>query len=200
MAETTLIVVGLMLAYWLVLILRATTLTGLAETVTLSGTGVYTGAAGLGQATGSLNPGQGTWSAMSSALTFGTGSGQVNQVYIAQRTVGATTNDNLDLSGSLLSPVGDSITFTKIKLLMINIESPDGTKKLQVGPNAVANAFQGPFGALTANVYIEVTNFATLINEPVTGYTVTAGTADILVLRNPTAGSVTYDILIMGIG
>jgi hypothetical protein len=178
----------------------ATTLTNLQETLTLSGVGSYAGANVLGQAAGALNLPGGPWTAMATTLTFGTGSGQVNQVFIAQRTVGAGANDNLDLSGVLTSPIGDSIAFTKVKLLVIAIESPDGTKKLKIGPNNVSNAFQGPFGAVTANVYLEMTNWLTLINEPVVGYTVTPGTADLLVINNPGAGAVTYDIAIFGLG
>ena len=180
----------------------ATTLTALSETLTLSGTGSYTGAANAagGSPGGSINLGSGSWAAMIDTLTFGTGNNQVNQVYIAQRTVAAGSDDNLDLSGSLKSPVGDTIAFTKIKLCVISIVSPDGTKSLRVGPNGVSNAFQGPWGAVTANVYNTITNFDCIVNEPIAGYTVTDGTGDILPIHNPGAGSVTYNVIILGLG
>ena len=46
------------------------------------------------------------------SLTYGTGSGQANKLYIASRTVTATTADNLDLAGSLSDGLGNTITFT----------------------------------------------------------------------------------------
>jgi hypothetical protein len=140
-----------------------------------------------------------TWAQMLTTLGFGTGSGQANNRYVAQRTLGAGLNDDLDLSGSLTNDFGETLTLTKVKLLVVSIVAPDGTKKLRVGPQGVANAFQGPFGGVTAPCYKEVTHWDPVINEPVNGYTVTPGTGDILRINNPGAGSVTYNILIVGL-
>jgi hypothetical protein len=178
-----------------------TTLTSLSETLTLTGQGSYTGASGLGQAAGSLNVPGGLWSAMQAQLTFGSGSGQANQVYIAQRTVAAAADDNLGLNGGgLLSPVGDVIAFTKVKLILVAIEAPDGTKKLNVGPNGVANAAPLSFGGVAAGAYKVVTNWEVIALEPVAGYTITPATSFLLPIHNPGTGSVTYDVLVLGIG
>jgi hypothetical protein len=135
---------------------------------------------------------------LSFALTYGTGSGKANKIYTAQRTVTATTADNLDLAGSLTDLNGSAITFTKIKLILIAIVSPDGTKTLRVGPRGVSNTYQGAFGGTGATVYKDFTHWDVVEYEPVTGRTVTAGTGDILGIYNPSASSVTYEIIIAG--
>jgi hypothetical protein len=101
------------------------------------------------------------------------------------------------LSGSLTDGLGNVISATKLKLLILSVSSPDGTKAIRVGPRGVSNTIQGPWGGTGATVYTDVTHWHVLY-EPVAGWTVTAGTGDILGLYNPGAGSVTYSILLAG--
>lgn len=129
--------------------------------------------------------------------TNGTGSFQVNQVYCAQRALAATTFDLLDMAGSLTN-LGGTITFTKIKYLRVEIVSPDGTKVLRVGPQNQSNPVPLGWGGTGATVYREV-YYAEEWNMPYAGFTVTAGTGDILPIYNPGATSVTYAILIAGL-
>lgn len=135
---------------------------------------------------------------LSVSLAYGTGSGQANWAYYASRTVTATTADNLDLSGSLADGLGNTISATKLKLLAVAISSPDGTKSLRVGPRGVSNTFQGPWGGVAATDYVTVTTWH-VIYEPVAGYTITAGTGDVLGIYNSSATSVTYSILMAGV-
>lgn len=135
---------------------------------------------------------------LSISLTYGTGSGNANWAYYASRTVNATTADNLDLSGSLTDGLGNTISATKLKLLVIGIASPDGTKTLRVGPRGVANTFQGPWGGTASTDYVSVTTWH-VIYEPVAGYTITGGTGDVLGIYNSSAGSLTYSILLAGV-
>lgn len=130
--------------------------------------------------------------------TFGTGSGECNWLYYASRSVGATTADNFDLAGSLTDAFGTTITATKLKVLVVAIDSPDGTKKLRVGPRGVANAAQLCFGGTGATDYIEVFDWLVL-QELVAGWTITGGSADIVGVYNSGAGSVTYSILMAGV-
>jgi hypothetical protein len=132
------------------------------------------------------------------AFTFGTGSGQANKLYIASRTVATVTADNLDLAGSLADGLGNTITFTSLKLMLFAITSPDGTKTLRIGPRNQSNPFQGPWGGTGATVYQDVTHHW-YGYEPVAGWAVTAGTGDILGVYNPSAGSVTYTVLLVGV-
>lgn len=130
------------------------------------------------------------------SLTFGTGSGAANWAYYASRALAGTTADNLDLSGSLTDGLGNTITATKLKLAVISISSPDGTKNLRVGPRGVANAMLAGFG--DASDYSSVTHWW-VYYEPVTGATVTAGTGDMFCIYNPTGSSITYSIMMAGV-
>lgn len=132
-------------------------------------------------------------------LTDGTGSGNANEVYVARNTITTGANLDLDLSGALTNPLGQTIVFTGIKVLLVQLAaaSMDGTNKVRVGPAGVTNAWQGPWGGTGATVYHEVYEalyFATRYGA----WAVTAGTADILRITNPGASSVTVDVLLIG--
>jgi hypothetical protein len=132
------------------------------------------------------------------SFTYGTGSGQANKLYYASRTVATVTADNLDLAGSLADGLGNTITFTSLKLMLFAVLEPDGTDTLRIGPRNQSNPFQGPWGGTGATVYQDVTHHW-YAYAPVAGWTVTAGTGDILGVYNPSAGSVTYSVLLVGV-
>src|SRR5262245_44004825 len=165
----------------------------------LTGNLVLSGNVGLVTPSVTLVFGQGNWATMRQQLTYGTGANQIKNLWWNQRTVAAGLNDNLDLSGVLGNDFDAAIGFTAIKLLIVSIVAPDGVKKLQVGPLGITNAFPGKWGGVTALYYDEIFAFNEVINYPWAGYPVTAGTADILGIKNPTAGSVTYNIAIAGV-
>jgi hypothetical protein len=129
-------------------------------------------------------------------LEFGTGTGQANALYIASRTVTATTADNINLTS--LSMGGTTFSLTKVKYVLIAISGADGTKSLQVGPKGVSNAVQLGWGGTGATVYDTVITDREW-KHPYAGWTVTATTADILGIYNPGASSVTYGIVIAGL-
>lgn len=130
----------------------------------------------------------------------GTSSGQFDNWWHDSRTVTATTYDNLDLRGGTVSTKLNLILdFQKIKLGVISIRSPDGTKSLLVGPQNITNAWQGPWGGVGATVYTTVLHSHVFAFDPYTGFAVAAGTGDILGIYNPGASSVTYDIFLLGI-
>ncbi len=129
-------------------------------------------------------------------LQWGTGTNQANALYVASRTVSATTADNLNLSSLALA--GTTFSFTRIKYVLIALSGPDGTKSLRVGPQGVSNAAQLWAGGTAAG------NYETVITDrewkhPYAGWTVTASTADILGIYNPGASSVTYGVVIAGL-
>jgi hypothetical protein len=135
---------------------------------------------------------------LSFGIADGTGAGQASKWYRAKRTIAAGANDDLDLSGVLASPLtGATLAFTGIKAIIISIYSPDGTKLLRVGPGSVSNPWSGPIKGTTP--YIEVPYVLPLISPSAAGWSVTAGTGDILRITNPGATSVDYFIWIVGI-
>lgn len=132
------------------------------------------------------------------ATTFstGTGSGKAQVLYHAERTLATTTADNLDLAGGILSAFGTA-TFTKIKAIAIKVVTTTAGYRLEVG--AGSNAFASMLGSATDKVIVQADGMVVLV-APIDGYTITAGTGDILKINNPSGGSVVYDIAVLGEG
>ncbi len=129
---------------------------------------------------------------------YGTGNQQIDKWYLDTRTLAATTYDDLDLAGGVTDFQGNAITFTKIKRAFLAVLDPDGTKKVRFGPQGRTNAAQLWFGGTAAAVYEEVVWYTDRI-DTYTGWTVTAGTGDILSVYNPTGSSLSYTIWLMGV-
>jgi len=135
-------------------------------------------------------------------LDFGTGSAQANKLYIAKRTLAATTYDDLDMSGTALDVgvgLANVFSITVLKLAVVAIVTPDGTKKLRVGPQGRAAAFAAPYGGVGVTVYKEVTRWDVPVWESVAGYAVANAATDVFPIYNPTASSIDYWVLLCGI-
>jgi hypothetical protein len=161
----------------------------------LTGSGTLTSPKDLSTPTDAVAIGSGNFDEVAIEFADGNGSEEAEAWWHDERTVAATTADNIDLAGSLTGPFGVTVTALKIKWIILAIDTPDGIKTIRVGPRGVSNAFQGPWGGTGATVYQDVTHHLPLF-EPFTGWTVTAGTGDILGIYNPSAVSVTYRIWI----
>ncbi len=129
-------------------------------------------------------------------LGNGTASGQANALFADQRTIGASSSENLDLAGVLVDPLGATLTFTTIKAIKIKAADAN-TNNVLVG-GAASNTFVGPFSDATDIVAVKPGGIFMWV-APQTGATVTASTGDILKIANSggTTG-VTYDIFIIG--
>lgn len=128
-------------------------------------------------------------------LANGTGADQANQVWSDTRTLSSGSNETLDLSGSLTNAAGESVTFTKVKLLYVRNK---GTTTLTVG-GAASNGFISPFGASTDTLNVRAGGVAVLFAPDATGYAAAAGTADQLKVTNAAGASCDYDIAIIGV-
>ena len=129
-------------------------------------------------------------------LTNGTGSGQANQIFSDQRTLTASSTENLDLAGSLANPFGATITFATVKAIRVCAAAAN-TNNVVVG-GAGTNTFNGPFSDATDKVAVKPGG-CFLAVAPGVGWTVTASTGDILLVANSGSGtSVTYDVTIVG--
>jgi ABC-type amino acid transport substrate-binding protein len=132
------------------------------------------------------------------ALTHGVLAGQGDLVFHDSRTIAPSANDDLDLAGVLLDPVGTLLTFVRVKALIVAAWT--------------TNANNVVIGAAGANQWVGLLNATgTITLKPggVQAYfagqadavasTVVAATGDILRVANSGAGtSVTYDIIIVG--
>jgi hypothetical protein len=165
-------------------------------TYALTGKGSLTSTSDLSSVFDNLGIGQGNFDAINNTLSDGTGNNQAQSWAHDEITIATTANADLDLT-AMTNNFG-AVAFSKIKFLLIDIDSPDGTKAVRVGPQNVTNGWQGPWGGVGATVYQEVFTQMLLVH-PYAGWTVTNSSADILRINNPTAGSVTLRYLIIGL-
>lgn len=130
-------------------------------------------------------------------LLDGVGVDQADRLFTDQRTINASSNDDLDLAAVLTDAFGQTITFARIKAILV-VAAAGNTNDVVIGA-AAANAFVGPFGASTHTVRVRPGGMALLACKDATGWAVTAGTGDILRIANSAGGtSVTYDIVLIG--
>jgi hypothetical protein len=132
------------------------------------------------------------------SLTDGLGANQATNIFSDQRTLAASATENIDLNGALTNAFGQTVNFTKVKLLAI-FAAAANTNDVIVG-NAATNGFISPFGAATHTVAVKPGGCLLLAAPDANGYAVTAATADLLKILNSGAGtSITYDIVVIGL-
>lgn len=130
-------------------------------------------------------------------LTNGTGADQANMIWMDQRTLTASSTEDLDLYGGLTNSFGTTINFTSIKGILIYAAAAN-TNDVVVGGDGSA-AFVNWVSDATDKIVVKPGGLFALINSNANGYAVTATTADILQIANSSSGtSVTYDIILLG--
>lgn len=136
---------------------------------------------------------------LNAKVTFanGTGANQVNALWTDTRTLAASATENLDLAGVLTDGFGTTKTFTTVKSIVVTALAAN-TNNVIVG-GAITNAWVGPFSDSTATHSVRPGGWYGF-GFGGTGYTVTAGTRDILKIANSSSGTaVTYSIVILGV-
>lgn len=129
-------------------------------------------------------------------LLNGITASKADVIFSDRRTIAASGNEDLDLSGTLENALGEAAVFAKVKAILVRAASGN-TNNVVIGP-AAANGFTGPFGAATDRVAIPPGG-AFLVAAPSAGWAVTAGTGDLLNVANSGAGTaVEYDIIVVG--
>jgi hypothetical protein len=131
-------------------------------------------------------------------LTTGTGAGQADKIFADTRTLAASATEDLDLAAVLTDGLGSTITFARIKAVVVRA-SAENTNLVQVtrpASNGVPLFMAAGDGiALRPGETFGV--FAGV--EDAVGHVVTAGTGDLLTLTNSAGStSVTYDVIIIG--
>lgn len=131
------------------------------------------------------------------ALSDGSGADQISQVFADQRTLTASATEDLDLNGVLVNAIGATVSFTKVRGLMIRAAAAN-VNDVVVGA-AATNAVSTIFGATTHTIKVKPGGVLLLMAPDVNGYGITAATADLLKIANGGAGtSVVYDIVVLG--
>lgn len=134
-------------------------------------------------------------------LATGIGAGQADKVWHDERTLGASTGEDIDLAGdaTFKDAFGNAITLVKVKGLVVSANAANANNVV-VG-NAATNGFISWVGGATHTVTVRPGATLALFcgQADAAGYAVTAGTGDLLRILNGGAGtSVTYQIIIIG--
>lgn len=128
------------------------------------------------------------------ALASGTGFGNADLAFSDQRTLASAASENLDLAGSLVDGLGQTITAAKIKGLLIEADASN-TTNITVG-GAASNGLQAFFGATTHTIVLQPGDRFVWVSK--TGWPVTAATADLLKVANGSGATGIYRVKIIG--
>ncbi|MEU4578927.1 hypothetical protein [Nonomuraea sp. NPDC023979] len=130
------------------------------------------------------------------ALATGTGAGQADMIWSDSFSIAASATQAIDLAGSLPGPLGGTLTFAKIKMVVVAAAAANVNNV-----NVVRDATSGAplFLALGDGIAVHPGGLFVWYAPSAAGAPVTAGTADLINLVNSAAGSpVTGDVVIVG--
>lgn len=129
-------------------------------------------------------------------LTPGTGLRQSNLQFSDTRTLAASATENLDLAGSLTGPVGNTLTFARVKAIVVKAAGGN-TNSVQV--TRPASNGVPLFMAAGDGISLAPGETFAWFSPTAAGIVVTAATGDLLTVTNSAAGtSVTYDVIVLG--
>jgi hypothetical protein len=127
----------------------------------------------------------------------GTGADSADKLWTDRRTLAPSANESLDLAGTLLDAFGATLTFARIRAIIIAAATAN-TNNVIVG-GAASNGFISWVGTATDTIAVRPGGVFALIARDATAYAVTAATADLLKIANSGAGtSITYEVAIIG--
>lgn len=129
------------------------------------------------------------------AFTNGAGANQADRIFADRRVINASTNDDLDLAGVLTDAFGASLTFARIKGIIISSDSAN-VQNFSVG--AGTNPFINWISGTTPAIIVRPGGLFMTLAPDATGFAVTAATGDILRVANGAGSAITYDIVLIG--
>ena len=101
------------------------------------------------------------------------------------------------MAGSLTNALGATVTFARIKAIVIASAATNGGN-IEIGGAASAQ-FSSMFGDVSDKLIVNPGGFVVLATPGATGYAVTATSADLLKIANADSGaSASYDIILIG--
>lgn len=135
--------------------------------------------------------------AFSVTLANGTSANQADLIFSDERTLAASGTEDLDLAGVLADVHGTTLTFARVKAIVIEADSAN-TNNVVVG-GASSNGFINWVSDATDEIVIRPGGVFALAAPDATAYAVTASTGDLLTVTNSSSGTgVTYRIVIIG--
>lgn len=135
---------------------------------------------------------------ISTTLSYadGAGAASANRIFTDTRTLAASATENLDLAASLVDAYGATITFARIKAIIVTAAATN-TNDVQITRPA-ANGVP-LFIAASDGIALKPGALFAWADPGAAGVVVTPGTGDLLTFTN-SAGTtgVTYSIMILG--
>jgi len=130
------------------------------------------------------------------SLATGTGNSQADTIFSDQRTLTASATENLDLAGTLIGAFGNTLTFARIKCLLVYAAAAN-VNDVQISRPA-SNGVP-LFLAASDAIPVRPGGIFLWACSDATGIVVTPATGDLITITN-SAGttSVTYDVVIIG--
>lgn len=129
-------------------------------------------------------------------LANGTGASQANNVFHDTRPLTTGANEDLDLSGALVNVFGQTLSFTKIKLILI-AAAPGNTTNLTISrPANGLPLFAASGDALAA---LKPGGVFLFVDPSDAGIPVTDGTAERINIANAAGATANYDVVIIGV-
>ncbi len=133
---------------------------------------------------------------INSNLTSGTGANQADQQYSDSITLAASGSTEIDLYGSLTNQFGDTINFSKVRMMIFESDA-DNTAVLEIGGSA-SNAFES-WTNVGGKITLRPGGVFYLSATDATGFVVTS-TADKLKITNLSASvSASFNVIIIGV-
>lgn len=130
------------------------------------------------------------------SVANGTSSDQANMIWTDNRSVSASSSEDLDLYGGLTNAFGDTINFSAIKGIFIFADSAN-VNNLIIGGDS--NALVNYVGNANDVINVKPGGMFAVYDPSAGGYGVTNSTGDVLQVANSSSGSsVVYDIIIIG--
>lgn len=134
-----------------------------------------------------------------SAFTNGSGNGKASKIYAATLTVtGGGGTSSIDLISATTDPLGQALSFAKVKGIYVCHKTPAATGTTAITGNFLADVVMGDASAsytLNPGHFFLLGGGAT--NNDL-GWAATAGTADTITFTNADAASVSIDVCIIG--
>jgi hypothetical protein len=130
------------------------------------------------------------------ALINGTGANQADRVWSDQISIAASSNNDIDLAGSLTDPFGTALSFARVKAIIV-LAATTNTNNVVVG--GASSTFATWVSGTNPAVIVRPGGLLVLAATDATAYAVTATSADVLRLTNSAGGtSVVCDVAIVG--
>lgn len=132
-------------------------------------------------------------------LLNGVGATQANVCMVKPWSIAAAANLDIDLTTGQLDISNVAVNLSAVKLVYLEITNPGTTDAVRFGPQGVTNAAQLWFQAATEHFYEVVRSKLLMTWENGAGWPI-SGSNKVLRIHNPSAGTLTGWLAVLGIG